>query len=85
MRDYVIRNRFEDAFDEMIISAEVGILKPDPRIYALALLQLGTEAGRSVLVDDTPEMWKRSRDGNGGSGLPGSRSNVPRVGAGPEE
>jgi len=39
-------NRFEDAFDVMVISAEVGCLKPDPRIYTLALEKLGRTPGR---------------------------------------
>ena len=52
LRDYVVRNRFEDAFDVMVISAEVGLLKPDPRIYTLALEKLGRTPGRAILVDD---------------------------------
>jgi FMN phosphatase YigB (HAD superfamily) len=32
-RDYIVRNRFDDAFDLLVISAEVGLLKPDPLIY----------------------------------------------------
>jgi glucose-1-phosphatase len=42
----------EDAFDSIVISAEVGLLKPDPRIYRLALDQLGVAAGEAVFVDD---------------------------------
>jgi len=44
--------KIADAFDEIIISAEVGIAKPDPRIYALALERLGVDAGEAVFVDD---------------------------------
>jgi epoxide hydrolase-like predicted phosphatase len=46
------RWHFEDAFDSIIISAEVGLVKPDPRIYHLALECLGVEAGQAVFVDD---------------------------------
>ncbi len=46
------RWHFEDAFDSIIISAEVGLVKPDPRIYYLALERLGVEAGQAVFVDD---------------------------------
>ena len=53
LREYVARNRFDDAFDVLVISAEVGLLKPDPRIYELALGQLGTTAAQAALVDDT--------------------------------
>jgi len=31
-------------FDEIIISSEVGLLKPDPEIYKLALTKLGVSA-----------------------------------------
>jgi epoxide hydrolase-like predicted phosphatase len=41
-----------DAFDEMIISAEVGMTKPDARIYRLALERLNMDAFRAVFVDD---------------------------------
>ncbi len=43
---------FEDAFDSMIISAEVKLAKPDPRIFKLALERLGVGAGEAIFVDD---------------------------------
>lgn len=48
------RMKFADAFDEMIISAEVNMMKPDPRIYHLALERLGVQAEQAVFVDDMP-------------------------------
>jgi len=44
--------KIEDAFDELIISAEVGLAKPDPRIYNLAAEKLGVMPGEAVFVDD---------------------------------
>ena len=44
--------RIADAFDDLIISAEVGLAKPDPRIYQLALKGLAVEASQSIFVDD---------------------------------
>ena len=44
--------KFADAFDEMIISAEVGLVKPDPRIYHLALDRLGIAPEAAVFIDD---------------------------------
>jgi len=52
LRAFIIRNKFEDVFDEMIISAEVGLVKPDPRIYRLALKKLGVQPSESVFLDD---------------------------------
>ena len=45
---------FEDAFDHIIISAEVKLAKPDPRIFELALERLVVEAGEAIFVDDFP-------------------------------
>jgi putative hydrolase of the HAD superfamily len=44
-----------DAFDQIVISAEVGLVKPDPRIYRLALDGLAVVPGEAVFVDDMPE------------------------------
>jgi epoxide hydrolase-like predicted phosphatase len=52
LRTFIKEQRFEDAFDEMIISAEVGIMKPDPLIYRLALEKFGVQPPESVFVDD---------------------------------
>ena len=41
-----------DAFDEMIISSEIGIVKPDPRIYQLTLECLQVLPAEAVFVDD---------------------------------
>lgn len=48
------RWRFADAFDQIVISAEVGLVKPDPRIYQLTLEQLGVPAAQAVFIDDFP-------------------------------
>lgn len=45
----------DDLFDDVIDSSEVGMRKPDPRIYALALDNLGVaDASRAVFLDDWP-------------------------------
>jgi epoxide hydrolase-like predicted phosphatase len=46
------RWKITDAFDELVISAEVGITKPDPRIYQLALQRLQVAPHEAVFVDD---------------------------------
>jgi putative hydrolase of the HAD superfamily len=40
------------AFDEIIISCEVGMIKPDPAIFDLMLDRLGVKANESVFIDD---------------------------------
>lgn len=46
------RLKILDAFDQVIISAEVGLVKPDERIYRLAVERLGVAPGEAVFVDD---------------------------------
>lgn len=44
--------QIEDAFDVIIISAEVRCAKPVERIYRLALERLGAEPEEAVFIDD---------------------------------
>ncbi|MBN2115257.1 MAG: HAD family phosphatase [Anaerolineales bacterium] len=55
LRDYIVREKFDDAFDALIISAEVGVMKPAAKIYQLALEQLGVRPSEAVFVDDFEE------------------------------
>ena len=41
-------------FDVLVASWEVGLMKPDPAIYRLALGRLGVEAPATLFVDDRP-------------------------------
>lgn len=43
---------FEELFDDVVDSHEVGLRKPDPAIYRLALERLGTRAARTAFLDD---------------------------------
>ena len=43
---------FASLFDASILSCEVGIMKPDPRIYDLACERLGIEPGDSLFIGD---------------------------------
>lgn len=44
-----------DLFDLVLISAEVGLAKPDPRIYQLAVERLGVAPQEAVFIDDAEE------------------------------
>lgn len=46
------RERLGRIFDVTVISAEVGLRKPDPAIYRLALDELGVAAEACAFVDD---------------------------------
>ena len=54
-RDLVERWNMADAFDEIVISAEVGLAKPDPRIYELILDRFDIQPAAAVFVDDFEE------------------------------
>jgi epoxide hydrolase-like predicted phosphatase len=52
LRDFIVREKFDDAFDKLIISAEVGAMKPEPKIFQIALEQFGVSPKEAVFVDD---------------------------------
>jgi epoxide hydrolase-like predicted phosphatase len=41
-----------DLFDDVVCSADVGMAKPDPRIYELSASRLGLDPDECVFVDD---------------------------------
>jgi putative hydrolase of the HAD superfamily len=49
------RGGFGNVWDSIISSQEIGVEKPDPRIYAAALQQLGLSAQQAVFVGHNPE------------------------------
>ena len=55
LRPWIIEQKFEDAFEHMIISAEIGFAKPDARIYEYALEKFGVQASEALFVDDIQE------------------------------
>ena len=55
LRAYIEREKFDDAFDKMIISAEVKVAKPSAKIFHIALDQLGVSPNEAVFVDDVWE------------------------------
>ena len=44
--------QIDDAFDRLVISAEIGLVKPDLAIYKWLISELGIEASQTVFVDD---------------------------------
>lgn len=54
-RPIVERLELEQLFDEVILSFEVRVMKPDAAIYQIALQRLGgVEPARALFVDDQP-------------------------------
>ena len=49
------RHLFPELFDAVVISGEVGMRKPEERIFRLATERLGLEPGECVFIDDIQE------------------------------
>ncbi len=61
LRQYLVEKKADDAFDVLIISAEVGVMKPDPEIFEMALEKAGVLAKDSAFVDDVPANVEAAR------------------------
>ena len=48
------RDLLDELFDGVVISADIGIRKPSPEIYALGAERIGLEPRACVFVDDLP-------------------------------
>lgn len=48
------RHAFLGWFEDIVVSGEHGLVKPDPRIYRLAIERCRLEPARTVFVDDSP-------------------------------
>jgi FMN phosphatase YigB (HAD superfamily) len=55
------RWNIDGLFDELIISAEVKLLKPDPRIFHLAVERLGVLPTQAIFIDDIAENIEAAR------------------------
>jgi putative hydrolase of the HAD superfamily len=52
LHEHLERHGLREAFDVVVVSAEVGARKPDPAPFRFALDQLGVEPGRALHVGD---------------------------------
>ena len=55
-------SQFPQLFDGVVISGEVGIRKPDPRIYAMGAEAIDLRPDQCVFVDDLPGNLKPARE-----------------------
>jgi epoxide hydrolase-like predicted phosphatase len=55
------RYGFEDMCDVIVYSHEVGMRKPDPRIYHLACERLGVQPTEAIFLDDVPQAIEAAR------------------------
>lgn len=50
--DIIKASGYYDIFDDTVASCEVGLIKPQPEIYTLALKRLDMKAQESIFIDD---------------------------------
>ena len=48
------RYEFFNCFEGMVISGEVKLIKPDPRIFQVLLERIGRPAAECLFIDDAP-------------------------------
>ena len=52
LRSLLSLHQLEDLFEQIVISSEVGLAKPDPTIFLLTLQRLQVEASAVLFIDD---------------------------------
>jgi len=52
LRDFLKKEKLIDIFDTVVISAEVGVVKPEAKIFNIALEQAKVQASEAVFIDD---------------------------------
>ena len=52
LREFITKEKIIDIFDTVIISAEVDVVKPDAKIFNIALEQANVHAKEAIFVDD---------------------------------
>lgn len=57
-----LHERGYDMFDVLVFSCEEGMMKPDRRIYNLTLERLGSQAEKSIFIDDRPDYIQGAKD-----------------------
>lgn len=57
----MVEREVHDLFDARVISAEIGVMKPDARPYELILEKLGVQPADALFVDDFAENVEAAR------------------------
>lgn len=52
VREILQENGLTDLFEEIVISGDVRVIKPDPKIFELILDRLGIKPNEAVFIDD---------------------------------
>lgn len=55
LRDELARYDLEKYFDEIVISSEVGLIKPEPEVFEHIMQKLGVRPEECIFTDDNPK------------------------------
>ncbi|PLS81529.1 haloacid dehalogenase, partial [Candidatus Saccharibacteria bacterium] len=50
--DFFTKEDLHDLFDAVVLSSEIGIIKPDERAYVIAADRLGLPPDECIMIDD---------------------------------
>jgi 2-haloacid dehalogenase len=53
---------FFEVFDDIVLSGQVGLVKPDPAIFEILLQRAGRSAAECLLIDDADANIRRARE-----------------------
>lgn len=62
LKEKIGENHLSTCFDEVVCSAEVGIIKPSPGIYQLTANRLGVKTNECIFIDDHESFVKAAED-----------------------
>ncbi len=52
---YIDEQHLLQIFDDVVLSFEIGLIKPNPEIFTTTVRRLGVEAHTALMIDDRPE------------------------------
>lgn len=55
VRDLLRKGDIEDTFHHIVISSEVGMVKPEPEMFRHILKKMSVEPNQAVFIDDNPK------------------------------
>jgi putative hydrolase of the HAD superfamily len=62
IRDTFLTTQEQSYFDDMVLSFEVGLSKPDAQIYQLACKRLDVKPTETVFIDDLEPFCRAAQD-----------------------
>jgi len=62
IRDILKQHDLEQYFDTIVISSEVGFIKPEPEIFHHILKQMNVPASEAIFIDDNPRNVKAAEE-----------------------